>query len=329
MKTIFPQRIKYGSRVAIVAPASSFEADELLVGLDLIKECGLKPVLGPCVKNVKSSFSHAGTVQARAAELNWAFSQPGISAILCVKGGEGSAGLLPHLDYEAIKRSRRPFIGKSDITSLCNGIFFKTGLVTINGMSCSIHTKKGHDRFEKDCESLKYNLQLLMSEENWGTSPLLRNEFIPRTVSPGVAEGIALGGNCDTFTRMLGTEFFPDTQDAILFLEDTHKEAESLARQFLHLQLSGILKKVKGVVLGEFFLEQPEKIKSKKCKLSIDDVILEYFSDGAPCSYGYSFSHGNIINPIPIGARCKLDATTGNVTFDFKMSSSAMGGLYI
>lgn len=321
MNVIYPQRIKQGSKVAIVAPASTFSTDELLAGLDVIKECGLRPVLGPCVKNLKPSFSHAANVQDRASEINWAFSNPNISSIFCVKGGEGSAALLPYLDYDVIRRSKKAFVGKSDITSLCNGIFEKSRLVTINGKTSSIHLDRGNSNFEGECDSLKNTIQLLMSDAAWGTRPFLKNQFIPRTVNQGKAEGAVIGGNCDTFTRLLGTEYFPHVENAILFIEDVHKSAESLSRQFLHLKLAGILDSVKGIVLGEF-ADVPDQ---KKKPSAVDDVIMEYFSNGPPCSYGYSFSHGKIIIPIPIGAWCTLDASQGIISFDFRMSTPGFG----
>lgn len=315
-----PKRLKKNSRVAIVAPASSFSSDELVAGLDVISECGLIPVLGPCVKEFKTWLSHSASVQDRVDELNWAFSDPKISAVIAVKGGEGSAALLPYLDYEMIRNSRRVFLGKSDLSALGNGILKKAGLITVNGKSVSIHTDRGQAAIEQECESLKCTLELLMTDAIWGSKPFQKNQFLPRTVSRGIAKGFAIGGNCDTFTRLLGTDYFPNIDNAILFLEDVHKGAENLSRQFLHLKLSGVLDKVKGIVLGEFS-KVPKKEGDKGP--SVDDVISEYFSKGPPCSYGYSFSHGNLVCPIPIGSECTLDADNGIVRFNFQMASSS------
>ena len=45
------------------------------------------------------------------------------------------------------------------------------------------------------------------------------------TVAPGRASGHIVGGNLDTFSRLLGTPYFPNIQGAILFIEDVHKDA--------------------------------------------------------------------------------------------------------
>ena len=95
-----PKRVRAGSNVAIVAPSASFLSNELSAGLDVIRECGLNPVLGPCVKNLRTKIHNSGSVKERVEELNWAFSNPDISAVFAVRGGEGAAALLPYLDYE-------------------------------------------------------------------------------------------------------------------------------------------------------------------------------------------------------------------------------------
>ncbi|NDD93420.1 hypothetical protein EBZ37_15235, partial [bacterium] len=71
-------------------------------------------------------------------------------------------------------------------------------------------------------------------------------------------------------------------------------------------------------VIGEFE-DVPQKNDPKMP--AVEDVLIEFFSSGPPCSYGYSFSHGPHTSPIPIGSRCTLDADSGEVTFDFCMTS--------
>jgi muramoyltetrapeptide carboxypeptidase len=85
----------------------------------------------------------------------------------------------------------------------------------------------------------------------------------------------------------------------------------------LHLRLAGVLDKVSGIVIGEFV---DVKKDNSDHPSSIEDVLKYYFSDGPPCVYGYSFSHGPYTCPIPIGAKCEMDANTGKVSFRFSMA---------
>ena len=313
---VAPRRIRRGSKVAIVSPASAIDADRLHEGLNIIQEVGLTPVLGPCVKNLRSVGLHAAPLEDRLKELHWAFGNPEISAVICAKGGTGSAGLLPYLDYRLIKKSMKPLLGRSDITALNVGILKHAGLITINGQSPNIHLDKGQGFRDGQEQSLAETLELMMSSRPWLNAPFQKNGFIPRTVRSGRARGHAIGCNLDTFTRLIGTPHLPNLNGAILFIEDIHKSVEGIYREFMHLQLSGILGSLSGVVIGEF-----EDFDENR-REDLESVIQEFFNVevGPPCVYGYSFSHGATVSAIPIGAMCHLDADTAEISFDFCMA---------
>lgn len=315
---ISPKRLRNGSRVAIVAPSGPVIDEEVQAGIDVIRECGLEPVLGPCVRNLKSHAAHAASVKERVEELNWAFSHTGISAVIGAVGGEGSAAVLPFLDYPAIRKSRKAFLGMSDLTSINTAILCKSGLISINGQTSSIRLDKGQRIRAADTESFRLTLELMKSDLHWGGRPFHFNQHFPRTVSPGSACGIAIGGNLDTYVHLVGTPYMPGPDGQVLFVEDVHKGGEEISRKLLHLRLAGFLQRYAGVVVGEF-IDIPKSVDAKIPP--VEDVILEYLGSGPPCSYGYSFSHGPLTSPIPIGADTSIDADTGEVTFDFCMST--------
>lgn len=310
---ISPKKIRKGSRVAIVAPASSVHPERLVEGMDIMKQMGLFPILGPCTRYIRDNGVEGASLSERVNELHWAFSSPEISAIICANGGQGSAGLLPHLDYEMIKQSRKPLLGRSDISALNMGLLKHAGLISINGQTPSIHLDKGERVRQLESDSFILTLQLLMSDQPWGSIPFCQNINIPRTISPGKARGIAMGGNVDTFTRLFGTPHSMDMSGAIVFMEDVHKGGVVLDREFLHMQLAGVMDRAAGFVIGEFCDTGDDQ------DPPINQVVERYFGRGVPCSYGYSFSHGEVVHPIPIGAICDLDADACNVSFDFAM----------
>jgi muramoyltetrapeptide carboxypeptidase len=317
-----PKRLKRGDKIAIVAPASPFETNELVEGLDILKQMGLIPVLGPNVKQLKTTHIHSAPIMDRVDELNWAFSQPDIACVSAACGGVACAEVLPYLDYKMIAQSGKVFIGMSDITSLNTAILKKSGLITISGQAPSIRLDKGKIVLDADSKSLKFTYELLMSDRHWGTAPFDINQYGPRMIAPGKASGIAIGGNLDTFSRMIGTPYMCEFNNCILFIEDVHKDGEVILRQLVHMRLAGILDNVAGVVIGEFY-DVPKHnmdINVNNRNPSIEDVLLEYFADGPPCVYGYSFSHGDFTIPIPIGSQCSIDADSGIVSFKFKMS---------
>lgn len=291
--------------------------EEVKVGCEVLRSYGLVPVLGPCVKILRTHMDHAASVDQRALEMNWAMTDPSISAVWCVQGGIGCAAILPHLDYEAIEAAAKPFVGMSDITAINCGLLSHAGLINYSAQAIAIRLDKGPEIQTSDSMSLAHTIEMLMSDQEWDERPFDINQYIPRTISPGKARGHAIGGNLETFITMIGTPFMPDVKGGILFIEDVHKDGESIERLLLHLEMAGILDLVAGIVVGEF----AEQSNTTGVRVPhVEDVLQEYLSDGPPCVYGYSFSHGPWTIPIPIGAECEMDADTGVVRFKHKLS---------
>lgn len=319
MKILSPKKLHRGDRIAIVAPAAQFNSEELLQGMDVMKHMGLKPILGPSARILNSVGVYDAPLEDRVKELMWAFESPDIEGIFCVIGGFGSAELLPYLDFSKIRASRKTFVGKSDITALNCGILKNAGLINFNGKTAAIRRHEGGGLMDGDVESLEMTLDLLMSDGPWGTKPLVDNQFIPRTICPGKVSGMAIGGNLEMLTCLLGTPYFPDVAGAILFIEDVHKSGINVARRLLHLKMAGVFDKVAGVVVGEFADIPPESKPGIRGGLSISDALQEFLKD-VPSVFGYSFSHGDRIMPIPVGSMVHLDASTGEMFFDFQMA---------
>lgn len=289
----------------------------MTAGIDIIREMGLDVVLGPNVRNLRSSDIHAAPVMERVDELMWAFTDPDVEAVITVLGGLGSGELLPYLDFGAIRASRKPLLGLSDITALNNGLLAGAGLISINGQYPSIRIDQGPLFRRLDEDSLRLSLKMMMSDAPWADVPFQVNQYLPRTVSPGKAQGHIIGGNLDTFCTLMGTPFMPDIDGGILFIEDVHKAGEQVARLLIHCKLAGVFDRIAGIVIGEF-VDIPKKEDPKEP--AMDDVILQYLSDGPPCVYGYSFSHGGWTIPFPVGGDCVMDADTGEVSFNFQMA---------
>lgn len=312
-----PPRLRPGDKVAIVAPSSPFKADELVEGLDIMKEMGLIPVLGPNVRQLRTINVHAASVQDRVDEMMWAFSDTDIKGIIATCGGCGASALLPYLDYEVITQHPKLFLGMSDNTAINAALLVGANLCSINGQSPNVRLRQGKRLLDADSKSFRLSLELMMSGQEWGDRPFDINEYLPRTIVPGRASGPAIGCNAETLTRLIGTPYMPDLNGAILFLEDVHKGGEAISRSFLHLRLAGLMDQLAGIVIGEF-AEVPPKEDDKDP--SIEDTLQEHFADGPPCVYGYSFSHGPMTSPIPIGARCIMDASSGIVSFQFRLT---------
>ena len=182
--------------------------------------------------------------------MNRAFADTSVAAIHAIRGGWGSARVLPYLDYDVIRRNPKVLIGYSDITALHMAINGKTGLTTFHGPI-------GLGRW--DAWSVDYYKRVVMNGESVTFSPkqglsdrnsLVQTEFRVQTIVPGKARGRLLGGNLTVLTAILGSPYVPDFENAILFCEDVGEDFYRIDRMVTQLKLAGILGKIKGFVFG-------------------------------------------------------------------------------
>jgi len=311
MNYIAPKVLKPNAKFAVVAPASSFDSNEVYRGLQVLQEKGFSPILGENIFFLRTNGLYSAPLQKRIDEFTWAIEDDTIDAVICAAGGFGSIQILPFLPYEKIAKTRKPIIGFSDISAINNAILAKSKLITFNGPMVSIRTDT-YEHEEKDKKSLEQVLELLQTNDVWGSKPFTENTALPRCVSMGTASGPAIGGNLSTLDTLIGTPYMPDTAGAILFIEDTHEGGYEISRLLSHLRLAGIIEKLNGIVVGRF---TAQKDPSSSEVPSIEQVIVEHLQDGPPCIYGMNFSHITSSATIPIGAETTLDANKLQVTF--------------
>lgn len=290
---IIPSAIKWNSTIGLVAPASpvynSSDFDEMLVTL---KELGFNLKLG---KHVRDRYGYlAGKDEDRAADLMNMFMDDKVDAIICVRGGWGCNRIIQLLDYDVIKNNPKPLVGFSDITSLHNAILTKSGLATFHG---PVGTS--------DWNSFtKTSFEDVLIKGIKGTYLLPEDQDDSFTVTSGITEGSIVGGNLSVLVAMIGSEYLPDFNDAILFLEDVGEDIYRLDRMLTQLKISGILNQISGFIFG----------KCTNCdvgenSLTINQVFDDHIKPlGIPAFYGAMISHEAKNVTIPIGLRAKMDA---------------------
>lgn len=236
--------LKHGDKIGLTAPAGPVSDDKLNKAISVIKEMGFELEVGlTCYQNWGGYL--AGPPELRANELNHMFANPEITAIFCLRGGYGSAQILPMLNYDMISQHPKHFIGYSDITALHIALQQRSKLATIHGpMPAS--DLIGASEFTK--QSL---LQTLMTSKPIGEIDNPSYEEMDYLV-PGEARGVITGGNLTVITSLLGTPFEIDTAGKILFLEDIGEEPYRVDRMLTQLALSGKLQEAKGFILGSW-----------------------------------------------------------------------------
>jgi muramoyltetrapeptide carboxypeptidase len=234
----WPPPLKPGEVVAVAAPASPVSRTAWEAGVRLLKDWGFQVRCGPEVFDPRGWGADADRALARRFMEIWL--DPEVKALIGARGGYGSLKLLPYLDLKALKARPQRLVGFSDLTNLLMHLHHRLGLVTFHGPTVA--------HLGEITPGARENFY------NWLTAP--RPQSIAyenlEVLHPGSATGPLAGGNLTTLCHLLGTPFVPRFGGYLLFLEDHNEAHYRLDRMVHHLRLAGVLKGVKGVVLGAF-----------------------------------------------------------------------------
>lgn len=305
MRSIKPKKLQKGDLIGLISPASSVD-DPLKIekGVNYLESQGYKVILG---KNVgKYNGYLAGHDEERLHDLHSMFENKNVRAIFCLRGGYGASRLLDKIDYKIIKNHPKIFVGYSDISALHLSIFYKTGLITFAGPMAGVD-------FYEDVSSFTAEMfwKLLTSSKKFGKIENPGDENI-LTLNNGSASGKLVGGNLSVITGLIGTIYFPDLKDKILFIEEIGELPYKIDRMFNHFRLSNMFKGLKGVIIGSF--QDCQEPDPEKRTLTLGEVISDYFSK-MKLPVVYNFRHGHLKDNItvPVGANVKLNASRGYV----------------
>lgn len=327
---MIPKKLKEGDEVRVIAPSRSMTIlgeDCKKIATERLEALGLKVTFGKYVMEADEDYLIA-SAQHRAEDLNEAFKDKNVKAILTVIGGFNSNQILDLIDYEAIKENPKIFCGFSDITALSNSIYAKTGLVTYSGPHySSFGMLKG---FEYELEYFKKMFFFdeefeVVSSKEWSDDLWFidqeNREFIPNdgmfVINEGKAEGEIVGGNLCTLNLLQGTKYMPNIENKILFLEDDNMAGKIFLMEFDRNLQSLIhtpeFKTVKALVLGraekDCIMTKEKWIKMIKNKPELKNI---------PVIAGVDFGHTTPIIAFPIGGKARLEAKDNNIKLFIK-----------
>lgn len=290
-----PPKLRTGSHVAVVSPASTPRPELVEAGLRRLSELGYYPVLFPHALGGGPLY-YAGTVQQRADDLMAAFDDPKIEGILCTRGGWGSAELLPHLDAELVRANPKPFIGYSDHTSLHVWFARECGLVSFYGPMAAADFGRPDG---VDAASWEH---ALLGKPNW---TLGAPEGL-RVLRSGHGQGMLTGGCLSIYVEALGTPFAPLAADEprILYLEDIGTKPYQWDRMLLHLRYAGMLRNVRGIVFGDM-----RQCVAERERELLEQAILHALREfDGPIGIGLRSGHVDSPNvTLPLGIQARLD----------------------
>jgi muramoyltetrapeptide carboxypeptidase len=236
-----PRALAPGDRLAIVAPASPFTREEFDSGVQEIRRLGFVPAYDDSVFARQRYL--AGSAPVRAAAIHAAWRDPSIAGLIGVRGGYGSAQLLPLLDRAAARRAAKPFIGYSDLTSMLTYLTLGCDSVAFHGPMLAGRLGRGAAGYDEDSF-----VRTLCRREPVG-------ELAPpglESIRSGEAAGMLLGGTLTQLLASLATPFaFDPPAGYVLFLDEVGERPYRLDRMVTQLAQTGLLARASAVVIGE------------------------------------------------------------------------------
>ncbi len=307
MRLLKAPPLRKGDLIGLIAPASPPPSEaRIQAGVRYLEARGYRVRLGQYVTARHGYF--AGTDRERAEDLNGMFRCREVRAIFALRGGYGCPRLLPMVDYSAVRRQPKIFVGFSDVTALQLALFRRTGLVTFSGLLAAVE--------------LAQTMPPGVEESFWR---LLTSTRRPPSIScPAAskgegrkavrAQGCLLGGNLSLVTASLGTPYSPDYRDALLVLEDVHEHFHRLDRMFTQLRNARVLSRIAGLILGQFTDCTPSR--PGEPHLNLEEILAEV-TDWlkVPVLRDFPYGHQKSRVSLPLGVQARLNLRRGQLEF--------------
>lgn len=278
-----------GDKVGIVCCSNGQKnscREKIALLRDTLENIGLVPVFSDYIYEKEDVFS--GTAKERAKALKDFYKDDTIKAIYDISGGDVANSILPYLDFEVIKKSDKEFWGYSDLTTIVNAIYAKTGKASVLYQVRNLiyaDKEKQISNFEKSVFS--------------GSNDLFRFEY--DFVQGEKMQGIVVGGNIRCFLKLAGTEYMPDFTDKILFLESLSGTVAKMETYLAQFSQIGAFDKVAGILLGTF-----TEMAEADCKPDIITLLREYVGKDMPIAVTGEIGHGVDSKALMIGQKMNI-----------------------
>ncbi|HSH12637.1 MAG TPA: LD-carboxypeptidase [Desulfurivibrionaceae bacterium] len=296
---ILPPPLRPGDTIGLVTPAGPVrDLEPFTFGKQLLEEQGF------LVKVPDDLFNQldflAGSDQERALQFTEMWLDPGVQAVLAVRGGYGCLRLLPLLDLPKLAANPKILAGYSDLTVLLNEVTRLTGMVTF-------HAPVLNSLQRCNATSRDSFWRMLAGD---GLEEIRPDRL--QVIRAGRGRGPLIGGNLTSLAHLLGTPHALDCRGRILFLEDTGEAPYRIDRLLTHLERAGCLRELGGLILGTFTDGKGEE---EAWSASVWNRVLELAGEGYPIWGDFPVGHGSRNLSLPLGVTAEMDSASGTLYF--------------
>lgn len=303
---LIPPYLKPGDVIGITCPAGHITLDEIKPAIRIMESWGFRIRIGNTVN--KADFSFGGTDQERQQDMQSMLDDPTIKAIMCGRGGYGSARIVDQLDFTRFIQQPKWVIGFSDITVLHCHISRLYGIATLHSKMCN--------SFPDDYAKAEPIVQQTISsiKDALCGQQLQYTTFSDTRNRTGVAKGILVGGNLSMIQSVLGTNSELDTIGKILFLEEVGEYLYSLDRMFNSLQRAHKLDNLAALIIGGFNRIKPDD-PGEEFGRTVYDIVMEKVKDSSyPVCFSFPVGHQKDNYALKCGIMHQLSVGNEEVT---------------
>ena len=298
---ILPAPLKYNDKAVIISPSGKIDDYRVHDAAAILESWGLTTEIGRFALGVAGRFS--GSVYERLYDIQSAFDDPSVKLILCSRGGYGVVHLIDILDFSSLRKHPKWVIGYSDITAL-HATLQKNGIASVHGPMVKHFSEEGAEDV-----SVRYTKSILAGQPPQYEIPTQGYRSLNLT---GRAVGRLFGGNLSVFCGMIGSKYARIPDKGILFIEDIGEEPYKVDRMIHQLKLSGVLKKISGLIVGQFTdFEEDDQMYASLYE-SIRTVVENY---NFPVCFNFPVGHSRLNFPLIMGVRAELIVDDDHILF--------------
>jgi muramoyltetrapeptide carboxypeptidase len=296
---ILPPSLRAGDRIGIAAPSGPVRREALESGLAYLESKGFKPVPG---RHLHERHGYlAGTDEERLEDLRGQIADRTLQAVWMARGGYGIARIVEGLRFGALRSRPKAIIGYSDATVLHAAALITAGLSTFYGPNVSDLGRP--ESFDEPA------LWRCLSGGDAG--PIEFSLAGSEVLRSGRARGVLQGGCLSLLVHLAGTPLQLPSPGAILFWEEVAEEPYRIDRMLGHLRQSGVLGKIRGMVVGQTV---GCRAKDPGNDLPLAEILDRHLGRAKiPVVVGFPAGHGPGKVTLPLGRSADLDTAAGRL----------------